>query len=134
MGLRTRATAAGSPFPTPGVARQLLDSLGYSSPRPPRTGRAWWLGLQTRLFRRPRAAVLAIATLAGCGLGREKRERPGLGTGFGEQYESHVMEVAFERASSHPAAVLTTRYGATHAPPVPGAARPGPAGLALDRW
>jgi hypothetical protein len=42
--------------------------------------------------------------------GAEKRERPGLGTGFGEQHESHAVEVAFERASSRPAAVLTARY------------------------
>jgi hypothetical protein len=36
--------------------------------------------------------------------------RPGLGTEFGEQHDSHVREVPFERASSRPAAVLTLRY------------------------
>ncbi len=39
-----------------------------------------------------------------------KKERSGLGTGFGERHESHVVEVAFERASSTPAAVLSLRY------------------------
>lgn len=39
-----------------------------------------------------------------------KEERPGLGTSFGERHESHVVEVAFERASAAPAAVLTVRY------------------------
>lgn len=41
---------------------------------------------------------------------RGKKERPGLGTGFGEQHQSHVVEVAFERASSTPAAMLSLRY------------------------
>jgi hypothetical protein len=36
--------------------------------------------------------------------------RPGLGTEFGEQHESRVHEVPFERASSQPAAVLSLRY------------------------
>jgi hypothetical protein len=39
-----------------------------------------------------------------------KAERPGLGTEFGEQRESHVVEVAFERARSQPDAVLALRY------------------------
>jgi hypothetical protein len=37
-------------------------------------------------------------------------DRPGLGTEFGEEHGSHVERVAFERASSRPAAVLTVRY------------------------
>jgi len=37
-------------------------------------------------------------------------DRPGLGTEFGEQRSSHVDEVAFQRASSHPTATLTVRY------------------------
>jgi hypothetical protein len=43
---------------------------------------------------------------------RAKRDaaRPGLGTEFGEERESHVVEVAFERAQSTPEAVLTLRY------------------------
>ncbi|HSN89662.1 MAG TPA: hypothetical protein VLS93_00405 [Anaeromyxobacteraceae bacterium] len=54
------------------------------------------------------------------------RSRPGLGTEFGERHESHVEEVPFERASGHPAAVLTLRYDD----------RPGllAAGVDLDRW
>jgi hypothetical protein len=36
--------------------------------------------------------------------------RPGLGTEFGEQHDSHVREVPFERASSQPQAVLALRY------------------------
>jgi hypothetical protein len=38
------------------------------------------------------------------------RERPGLGTEFGEERESRVTEVAFERAEGAPAAVLSLRY------------------------
>ncbi len=37
-------------------------------------------------------------------------ERSGLGTGFGERHESRVVEVAFERASSTPATLLSLRY------------------------
>ncbi len=40
----------------------------------------------------------------------ERKERPGLGTAFGERHESRVVEVAFERASSTPAAMLSVRY------------------------
>ncbi len=36
--------------------------------------------------------------------------RPGLGTEFGEQHESHVERVSFERASARPDAILTLRY------------------------
>jgi hypothetical protein len=36
--------------------------------------------------------------------------RPGLGTEFGEAHGSPVYELPFERASGHPAAVLTLRY------------------------
>ncbi len=38
------------------------------------------------------------------------RNRPGLGTEFAERHDSRVDEVPFERAASHPAAVLTLRY------------------------
>jgi hypothetical protein len=38
------------------------------------------------------------------------QERAGLGTEFGEQHASHMDWVAFERASSSPAAILTARY------------------------
>jgi len=41
---------------------------------------------------------------------RPGRGRPGLGTRFGEEHESRVVEVAFERASDRPDAVLTARY------------------------
>jgi hypothetical protein len=37
-------------------------------------------------------------------------ERPGLGTEFGEERESRVVEVAFERARARPDAVLAVRY------------------------
>ena len=39
-----------------------------------------------------------------------KAERPGLGTEFGERHESRVVEVAFERASAAPVAMLSVRY------------------------
>jgi hypothetical protein len=38
------------------------------------------------------------------------QDRPGLGTEFGEERESRVTEVAFERAAGGPAAVLSLRY------------------------
>jgi len=41
---------------------------------------------------------------------RRDAERPGLGTEFGEARDSSVTHVAFERASSRPAALLTLRY------------------------
>jgi hypothetical protein len=40
----------------------------------------------------------------------EAKRRPGLGTEFGEERGSLVHEVAFERASGRPDAVLTLRY------------------------
>ncbi len=40
----------------------------------------------------------------------ERKQRPGLGTAFGERHESRVVEVAFDRASSTPAALLSVRY------------------------
>lgn len=39
-----------------------------------------------------------------------RAERPGLGTEFGEEHDSHVTEVPFERASARPEAVLAMRY------------------------
>jgi hypothetical protein len=41
---------------------------------------------------------------------RRSANRPGLGTEFGEQRESHVQEIEFERASESPAAMLVLRY------------------------
>jgi hypothetical protein len=38
------------------------------------------------------------------------RERPGLGTEFGERHDSRVQQVEFERAGASPAAVLAVRY------------------------
>ena len=54
------------------------------------------------------------------------RSRPGLGTEFAERHDSHVEDVPFERAASHPAAVLTLRYDD----------RQGllAAGVDVDRW
>lgn len=54
------------------------------------------------------------------------RERPGLGTEFGERHGSEVHEVAFERASGRPAAVLTLRYDDRRGLIA--------AGVDLDRW
>ncbi|HSM93324.1 MAG TPA: hypothetical protein VLT47_10580 [Anaeromyxobacteraceae bacterium] len=56
----------------------------------------------------------------------EAAGRPGLGTEFGEQHGSPVYEVAFERASSRPAAVLTLRYDDRRGLLA--------AGVDLDRW
>jgi hypothetical protein len=41
---------------------------------------------------------------------RGARERPGLGTAFGEEHGSRVEQVAFERESEQPAVVLSLRY------------------------
>jgi hypothetical protein len=41
---------------------------------------------------------------------KRKEARPGLGTEFGEQRDSHVNEVQFVRASSRPANILSLRY------------------------
>jgi len=41
---------------------------------------------------------------------RGAERRPGLGTEFGEQHDSRVHEVPFERAASQPAVVLSLRY------------------------
>jgi hypothetical protein len=56
----------------------------------------------------------------------DEGSRPGLGTEFGEQHGSPVQEVAFERASSRPAAVLTLRYDDRRGLVA--------AGVDLDRW
>lgn len=65
--------------------------------------------------RRPSAAPRPAAPAArgrdeGGSRSAEKSGRPGLGTGFGEEHRSDVVEVAFERASPTPAALLTVRY------------------------
>ncbi len=41
---------------------------------------------------------------------QKSASRPGLGTEFGEQHESRVTQVLFERARPRPDAVLTVRY------------------------
>jgi hypothetical protein len=61
----------------------------------------------------PSAAPAQADAISGARLSealRSKKDRPGLGTEFGEQRASHVDEVAFERASSRPAAQLDVRY------------------------
>lgn len=58
----------------------------------------------------PEARAEAERSLGGAPGSRQRPARPGLGTEFGEERESHAVEVAFERASSRPAAVLTLRY------------------------
>lgn len=52
--------------------------------------------------------------------------RPGLGTEFGEEHDSRVYEVPFERAGSHPAVTLTLRYDDRRGLLA--------AGVDLDRW
>jgi hypothetical protein len=39
-----------------------------------------------------------------------REERPGLGTEFGEQHDSHVTEVHFERSSARPDSMFEVRY------------------------
>jgi hypothetical protein len=58
----------------------------------------------------PPSAAPAAAGARALGSFAKKAERPGLGTEFGEQRSSRVEEVAFQRASSQPAATLTVRY------------------------
>ncbi len=66
-----------------------------------------------------------------------EEKRKGLGTGFGEEHPSQVEEVAFERASARPAAVLSLRYddragllALGHRPGRSDGRRPGTAGCA----
>jgi hypothetical protein len=56
----------------------------------------------------PRAAGEGAERHAGAR--RPAEERPGLGTEFGEEHASPVVEVPFERESARPAAVLAVRY------------------------
>ncbi len=103
-------------------------------PPPPPVSRPWWRGpgLEEERADRlrsdeaparspaPSASRADAESSAGGAAPRsapaEKRterladSRPGLGTEFGEQHDSHVREVPFERASSRPAALLTLRY------------------------
>ncbi len=58
----------------------------------------------------PEAQADASPGARALGETRRRAERPGLGTEFGEQRESHVMQVAFERARVRPDAVLALRY------------------------
>jgi len=58
----------------------------------------------------PEAGAKAAPAPAAPEAYRGPLERPGLGTEFGEQRESHVVEVAFERARPRPDSVLSLRY------------------------
>jgi hypothetical protein len=93
-----------------GVFAEARPPVPVPVPRRPEEDRA------QRSTAEPQAAPAPSsgAGARGDGLARkseaEGRERPGLGTRFGEEHESHVVEVAFERASERPDAVLTARY------------------------
>jgi hypothetical protein len=58
---------------------------------------------------REKSASAAPASDEALGAAR-KEQRPGLGTTFGEERDSHVRQVAFLRESSRPSVVLTLRY------------------------
>lgn len=58
----------------------------------------------------PTAAPPSASAERHAGAKAPAQDRPGLGTEFGEERESHVTEVAFSRASASPAAVLSLRY------------------------
>lgn len=62
----------------------------------------------------PQQALGALGGTRGAGSDytqrKEQRERPGLGTEYGEAVSSQVYEVAFERESSRPAFVLGCHY------------------------
>ena len=60
--------------------------------------------------------------------------RPGLGTSFGEEHRSDVVEVAFERASATPAALLTVRYDDRRGLRALGIDVDGPRVSSRDRW
>jgi hypothetical protein len=93
------------PYPAPrwrdGAADAELGEGGGASPGGPATSEA--APAAPAPGERGRSADKAARSA-------ERRERPGLGTGFGEEHDSRVVEVAFERASSTPAAVVTLRY------------------------
>lgn len=63
-----------------------------------------------------------------------EKGRPGLGTGFGEEHRSEVVEVAFERASASPAALLTVRYDDRRGLAALGIDVDGPRVSSGDRW
>jgi len=71
---------------------------------------------------------------AGAKRSADPRGRPGLGTGFGEEHRSEVVEVAFERASPTPAALLTVRYDDRRGLLALGIDVDGPRVGARDRW
>ena len=58
----------------------------------------------------PKAGADAAPSSAPALRGAEASRRPGLGTEFGEEHESHVRLVSFRRASARPDVVLTARY------------------------
>jgi hypothetical protein len=64
----------------------------------------------------PPAAPAPAPSLPGAGAGAAAPRsapadaRPGLGTEYGEQHDSHVSEVSFERASNRPDSVFELRY------------------------
>jgi hypothetical protein len=58
----------------------------------------------------PRAPAQAAPAPEAAERQRTADRRPGLGTEFGEERESRVVEVAFERARPQPDAVLALRY------------------------
>jgi len=80
----------------------------------------------------PEAPPSALAE--GAKRSREKSSRPGLGTGFGEERRSEVVEVDFERASATPAALLTVRYDDRRGLRALGIDVDGPRVSTRDRW
>lgn len=82
--------------PAPRPSRALRDEAGASAEAAPSPGAA--------------PAEAEARAKAGPRSGIAPERRPGLGTEFGEERESAVARVSFERASASPDAVLTLRY------------------------
>ncbi len=83
------------PYPVPGERAEA--HAGSAAPAPEATPA-------------PEASADAEPSMRGVPNEGRHGERRGIGTEFGEERESHAVEVAFERASARPEAVLTLRY------------------------
>jgi hypothetical protein len=80
------------------------------------------------------APSASSADALGSGSAAREERRKGLGTGFGEEHQSRVEEVPFERASARPAAVLSLRYDDRAGLLALGIDVDGPRVSARDRW
>ncbi len=116
----------------PEAPRRVVVPEPYPYPYRPHEDDA--LGRAEAAPRAPAAEAPSSAQAEGARGARERSGRPGLGTGFGEERRSEVVEVAFERASATPAALLTVRYDDRRGLRALGIDVDGPRVGTRDRW